>query len=361
MSKGGKRLLLGGGAVFLACAAFVGWMMAAAGQFRTIEAAGNVTCDVITGMIGAEDIVVDLAHGRAFVSSDDRRATLAGQPVRGRIYALDLTQTPPVPRDVTPPVPEAFHPHGISLFTDPETGAQTLFVVNHIEGGVPRAGISRAEMFSVAEDGSLGHRGGVIGAAMASPNDILAVGPNQFYASNDHGSETAAGLLLETLFMLPRANVVYYDGKEFRTVAEGISFANGLGLSPDGQFLHVAETTGFAVRTYRRDAASGALDLLWTTPVANGVDNIDMAPDGRLYVAGHPHLLDFLAHTADPASPSPSEVVRLTPGGDGLMVETLLTAPGTILSGASVAAYAGPGRFLVGAVYEEKVLDCRER
>lgn len=361
MSRTGKRLLIGGGVVFVACAGFVGWLMANAGQFRSIEAAGNVACTPVGGVVGAEDIVADVARQQAFVSVDDRRATMAGAPVRGRIALLDLTRTPPVPRDVTPPVPGAFHPHGISLWTDPATGARSLFVVNHMEGGVPTAGMTRVEIFGIAEDGSLDHRGGVIGGEMNSPNDVLAVGPNSFYFSNDHGSETYLGFMLESFLMLPRANVVYYDGKEFRRVADGIAFANGLGLSPDGRLLHVAETTGFAVRTYHRDPDSGRLDLAWTTSAPNGVDNIDMMPDGSMLIAGHPHLLDFLAHTADAAELSPSEVIRVVPGEGSSAVETLLTDPGELISGASVAAHAGPGRFLVGSVFEEKLLDCRQQ
>lgn len=361
MNSWGKRLIVSGIVVFAVCAGGVALLMQRAGQFRAIEARGDVQCTAIGGLVGAEDIVADLGRQQAFVSVDDRRAALAGNPLRGRIALLDLSASNPTPVDVTPPVPETFHPHGVSLWIDPASGARTLFVVNHVEGGLNAIGISRVELFDIAADGKLSHRGGVIGAEMNSPNDVLAVGPDQFYASNDHGSRTELGLMAENYLQLPRANVVYFDGKGFRPVADGIRFANGLGLSPDGSRLYLAETTGFAVRTYARDRDSGALTLLSSTPVPNGADNIDMAPDGALWLAGHPHLLDFVAHAADPAKLSPSEVLRLVPQGDGLTVETILADPGHLISGASVATYAGPKRFLVGSVFEEKVLDCRGR
>lgn len=361
MNAWGKRLVITGAVIFVVCAGGVGLLMQKAGQFRSIEARGDVQCTAIGGVVGAEDIAVDLARGQAFISIDDRRALMAGQPVRGRIALLDLSAAQPVPVDITPPAPEVLHPHGISLWIDPVTKARSLFVVNHVEGGLNAIGVSRVEIFDVADDGKLSHRAGVLDPEMNSPNDVLAVGPDRFYASNDHGSRTSLGLMAENYLQLPRANVVYFDGKALRVVADGIRFANGLGLSADGSRLYVAETTGFAVRTYARDAASGALRLLSSTPVPNGVDNIDMAPDGSLWIAGHPHLLDFVAHAGDASKLSPSEVLRLTPQGDGLAVETVLTDPGNLISASSVAAVAGPKRFLVGAVFEEKILDCRQR
>jgi len=359
MANWGRRLVITGATVFVICAGAVVAAMYSANQFRSVEVTGNVACTAVTGVVGAEDIVVDLGRNRAFVSVDDRRAALAGQPVRGRIAMIDLSAPDLAPVDVTPAQPETFHPHGISLWTDPASGERSLFVVNHIQGGLNEIGISRVEIFGIEADGRLVPRGGVIGAEMNSPNDVLAVGPNQFYASNDHGSTTGLGIMLENYLQLPRANVVYYDGKGFTRVADGIRFANGLGLSPDGRQLYVAETTGFAIRTYDRNPDSGRLTYRSSTPVDNGVDNIDMAPDGSLWVAGHPRLLDFVAHAGDAGKLAPSEVVRLTPAAGGLTVETIMTDTGERLSASSVAAYAGPGRFLLGAVFDAKLLDCR--
>ncbi|WP_147385747.1 strictosidine synthase family protein [Oleomonas cavernae] len=356
MGKWGKRLIAMGAVVFVACAGFALWVFSQAGQFRTITAAGNVQCQAVTGVVGAEDIVIDGPGKRAFVSVDDRRAAMAGRPVRGRIALLDLTQDRLVPVDITGDQPVDFHPHGISLWRDPASGEVTLFVINHFEFGG-----SRIELFTVGADGKLAHQGGVVSAELNSPNDLVAVGPARFYAANDHGSTTPLGITLENYLQLPRANIVYFDGSGFRKVAEGLKYANGINVSPDGKQLYVAETTGFAATAYARDIDGGSLTFLSRTPLANGADNIDTAPDGSLWIAGHPHLLDFVAHAEDAGKPSPSEVVRLVPQGNGFTVETVLTDPGELLSGSSVATDAGGGRFLVGSVFEEKLLDCRRR
>ncbi|MFA5119557.1 SMP-30/gluconolactonase/LRE family protein [Zavarzinia sp.] len=357
MNKWGRRLVISGAIFFAVCAGAVAYVYVKAGQFRGIENAGQVTCRAIGGVVGAEDIAIDPAHKRAFVSVDDRRATMAGRAVRGRIALLDLTAEPPVAVEVSPAQPETLHPHGISLWTDPASGEQTLFVVNHLDSG-----ISRVELFTVGADGKLAHKGGIIGAELLSPNDIVGVGPNRFYATNDHGSTTGLGRLAEDYLQLPRADIVYFDGTRFRRVAEGLQYANGINVSADGKRLYATETTGFDVVAYARDPDSGGLSLLGRTSLPNGPDNIDMGADGSLWIAGHPHLLDFVEHAGDPAKPSPSEVLRLIPAADGtLAIETVLTDKGEMLSGSSVAADAGGGRFLVGSVFEEKILDCRRR
>ncbi len=356
MSKWGRRLVGTGAVVFVACAGFALYVYSNAGQFRTITAAGNVQCDTVTGVVGAEDILVDAPAKRAFVSVDDRRATMAGKPVRGRIAMVDLTRDKLVPVDVTGDQPVDFHPHGLSLWRDPASGEVTLFVINHFEFGG-----SRIELFTVAADGKLSHQGGLVSAEVNSPNDLVAVGPTRFYVTNDHGSTTGLGIALENYLQLPRANVVYFDGSNFRKVAEGLQYANGINVSPDGSRLYVAEVTGFAISTYARNPDSGSLTFASRTSLPSGPDNIDMGADGSLWIGGHPHLLDFVAHAEDPANHSPSEVLRLTPQGDGFAVETVLTDPGELLSGSSVAADAGGGRFLVGGVFDEKLLDCHRR
>lgn len=352
MGRWGKRLLVTGAVVFVTCAGFALYLLSNTGQFRSIESVGNTNCQVVTGVVGAEDMLID--GNRVFVSIDDRRASMAGRPVRGRIALLDLTQNRLVPVDITGDQPVDFHPHGISLWRDPATGETTLFVINHFEFGG-----SRVELFTVEADGKLSHQGGIVSAEMNSPNDLVAVGPNRFYVTNDHGSTTPLGTTLENYLQLPRANVVYFDGSNFRRVVEGLTFANGINVTPDGRRLYLAEVTGFAVSTFDRDIDSGRLTLVDRTPVPSGPDNIEIAADGSLWIGAHPHLLDFVTHAQDATALSPSEVLRLVPQGDGLTVETVLTDPGDLLSGSSVAVDAGNGRFLVGSVFEEKLLDCR--
>jgi hypothetical protein len=89
---------------------------------------------------------------------------------------------------------------------------------------------------------------------------------------------------------------------------------------------------------------------------------------GTVLVACHPKALAFGSHEKDHSVPAPSEVVWTTEAE--LLPTTratthqlnpfreLLVDDGNILSAASVAAHAGGGRVLVGAVFSPHLLDC---
>ncbi|MDZ7827816.1 MAG: hypothetical protein U5R48_19385 [Gammaproteobacteria bacterium] len=72
-----------------------------------------------------------------------------------------------------------------------------------------------------------------------------------------------------------------------------------------------------------------------------GVDNIDVAADGSVWVAGHPHLDDFLAHARDPSARSATEVYRIVLEADGARVDLVLR--GTTAAGSPAAASRWPG------------------
>ena len=63
-------------------------------------------------------------------------------------------------------------------------------------------------MFSA--DGALTHLESVSFAEMHSPNDVVAVGPRQFYATNDRRHEQGIIAQLEAYLALPLTNVVYF-------------------------------------------------------------------------------------------------------------------------------------------------------
>lgn len=67
-----------------------------------------------------------------------------------------------------------------------------------------------------------------------SVNDIVAVGVDSFFATNDHYfSSEIAKAVVEPLLAQPWTNVVYYSPKDVKVVSEGYYFANGINISPD--------------------------------------------------------------------------------------------------------------------------------
>lgn len=70
----------------------------------------------------------------------------------------------------------------------------------------------------------------------SSVNDVIAVGPEHFYATNDHYFSDPFLKYLETYLNLRWTNVVYYSPNEVKVVAEGFDSANGINISPDKKY-----------------------------------------------------------------------------------------------------------------------------
>jgi arylesterase/paraoxonase len=335
--------------------------IAASGQFSTLRSQ-PADCKAVSGLTGVEDLVIDPVSGFVYFSATDRRAQRSGKPLASSGIYLGVYDRPEItPQPLTANAGPDFHPHGVSLFTAPD-GTQTLAVVNH-----PSADRSEIVLFDVLTETpnggapvvSLRRRETITDPLMPSANDVHLTGPSQFYASVDQGSTTALGGMLEVWLNLPRSSVVYWDGAKMTRAAGGLVYANGINGSADGRILYVAETTGLALRFYERDLASGVLTRLDSLHLGTALDNIDVAEDGTLWIAAHPHILDFLAHVSDPAALSPTQILKVVPpkGAQKGEVRQVYMNDGSEISAGSVAA-AHRGRLLVGSVFESRYLNC---
>ncbi len=318
------------------------------GLFRRFAPRFAGTCRVVPGVVGAEDVTIDVPTRTAYLSADDRRAALQGKPVRGEIYALDLRDRTATPVPLTGGAPADFHPHGISLWQGP-SGEKRLFAINH-----PTSGAHSVEIYRV-QPAALVHLETIRYPELRSPNDVLAVGDLQFYATNDRRYASGIAAVAEALFQLPLASVSYFDGAKGRIVASNFAFANGINSSADGKEVYVAELFGRAVHIFGRDPASGALAWKRKIRLPSCPDNIERDEAGNLWVAAHAKLLDFLAHAKNPANPAPSQVFWVQPRTG--RVQEVYADSGTAISAASTAAVADDAMVL-GAVFDSKVLVC---
>ena len=322
-----------------------------AGQFKTIEPHFAGTCNTISGVVGAEDITIHPITGIAYISSCDRRAVNAGKPGRGGIYAYDLNADQAEPVNLTPDVSEDFQPHGISLYVGKD-GKDALFVINH-EGGK-----HRIEIYDL-KHGRLSPRRTLTDPMIVSPNDLVAVGPNSVYISNDHRHVSGFMRLLEDYLRLRLSNVIFYDGTRVVEAASGIGYANGINISNNGEILYLCSTTERSLYIYARDIGTGKLILREKIKVDTGVDNIEIDDRGDLWIGAHPQLLKFIQHAADLSTISPSQVLHLSArAAGGYDVEEVYLNTGEEISGSSVAAVRNK-RMLIGAVLDPKFLDCQ--
>jgi arylesterase/paraoxonase len=328
--------------------------LTAYGVFTDVKPGFAGRCHAIDGVTGAEDIVIDKTLGVAVISASDLRARLNGRPsTQDGLYVLKLNG--PSHLSKLSGTPSDFHPHGISL-ARARDGTLTLFAINHRSDGTS----SIASFDVTMTDGEIRLReiGNIEGGELVSPNAIAAVDRERFYVTNDHTSRTHLGRMLDDWLILPRANVLYFDGAIFRVVAERLNAPAGAVLSPDGRFLYVSEAFNRRLDTYARHDFSGALDAMGTLAIPSNLDNLRFDDRGRLWVGSHPKLFAMGAFFADPAKPAPSQVFRVALS-DGVpqAATPVYSDLGQGIGGASVAAVLGQ-RLLIGSPLDAKILDC---
>uniref|UniRef100_A0A671LVV8 Paraoxonase n=1 Tax=Sinocyclocheilus anshuiensis TaxID=1608454 RepID=A0A671LVV8_9TELE len=123
---------------------------------------------------------------------------------------------------------DSFNLHGISVYTDEKDGAVYLFVVNH-----PQAN-SQVEIFRFVEDeNALQYISTIRHELLHNVNDIVAVGTESFYATNDHYFTNEILKFVEPFLSLPRCNIVYYSPQTVQVVAGDFLIANGVNISHD--------------------------------------------------------------------------------------------------------------------------------
>ncbi|XP_070767601.1 serum paraoxonase/arylesterase 2-like isoform X2 [Enoplosus armatus] len=297
---------------------------------------------------GSEDITI-LGDGLAFISTGLKYPGLPSSDVPGKIFSLDMQDSRMKPVELRMPRNfdlESFNPHGISVYTDPNDTIY-LFVVNHPELK------SQVELFRFVEDDlSLVHLKTIKHELLHSVNDIVAVGVDSFYATNDHyfTNEILKGLV-ETLLAQPWANVVYYSPEEVKVVSEGYYFANGINISPDKRHIYVVDLLDHNVHVLERKE-DNALVSVKSVAVGSLCDNVEVDPEtGDLWLGCHPN--GWKAFIFDPKDPPGSEVINIQNiHSDQPVVTQVYADDGHVIIGSSVAATYG-GKLLIGSVFHK--------
>jgi gluconolactonase len=126
------------------------------------------------------------------------------------------------------------------------------------------------------------------GESLQSPNDLVFDADGGFYCS-DHGKRTETHLGLGS---------VYYghaDRRPLRRVVGQLITPNGVGLSPDGQTLYVAETATRRLLAFALAGPGRVQPAPWPAPAggrvlaalpgSNGLDSLAVDADGGINVA----------------------------------------------------------------------------
>jgi arylesterase/paraoxonase len=347
-----KRLLALVGIFVLVVGAGTAWILARGGAFRDIAPHFAGRCEALPLEGSGEDILVDRERGLAYLSLLDRRSRVEGKDVQGTVARIDLNARPFAAVDALATKPASLRPHGLSLYIGPD-GQRRLFVINHPgkRGVDPEA----VEIFAEGAPGEYVHLETIRGPELLSPNDLVAVGPRQFYVANDKalGGGLAAGL---QQFGIGGSPLSYFDGPAGRYVLEDIASGGGINTSADRRSLYVAETAGKRVRVLDRDG-SGDVSERMRIAIDTSPDNIDVAADGSLWVTGHANTLALIRHFVG-GSPAPTQVWRVALGqAEPESVEEIYLDDGQQMSAGSVGA-TWNNLLLIGSITERKIQIC---
>ena len=319
------------------------------------------------GLVGVEDIVIDHERGFAYLSATDRRDKTRG---RGAIYRIPLHfGTAPLPlTDITLGEPVDFHPHGIDLLID-DDGERRLFVVSHDKGRRANEG-ARVLIYKLGETGYLELEESVVDADLLyHPNDVAAVGPRSFFATQDFSAPSSSKQERIDIKRRRKTGHLVYAHKGEMTIADvgGFAMANGVAYDAASDTLYVSETLTKELHAYRVTETGGLIPLD-RTKISAFPDNFAFSEHGDLYIAGNLHNKSFAEHMQDGSNPSPSGVVRFQRPSNGnalasdhedIMITSGLPAFDAEegLSGISVAAAHGDV-LLLGSVYEPRIWRC---
>lgn len=356
-----KRLLAG--ALLLGLCLYGAKAMQTLRPFVHITPQGDKDCRLLAapGLLGAEDIELDPESGTLWITAADRRIERSHRPRQGVLFRFRPgVDTVPVRVPIVGLSTE-LRPHGLGLWRGAATPGGPrelrLFTVQH------GSEFESVEIFAL-EAGSDGqsqqarHLRSVTSPAFISLNDVSPVGPESFYASNDHGRKPPLGFLIEDFLFLSNASVVFFDGQSARRVASDLRYANGITADRGGRYVLVAETTAERISIFAR-MPDGGLSPVARKDLGTAPDNFARDEQGAYWVAAHPSVLQFLRHASKASSPSASQALRfvLSEAGQVEQVSMPWQDDGRALSASSVAAVHGSTLY-VGAVFAPGILAC---
>ncbi|XP_006834338.1 PREDICTED: serum paraoxonase/arylesterase 1-like isoform X3 [Chrysochloris asiatica] len=321
---------------------------------REVKPVEPGNCHIIEGIeTGSEDIDI-LPSGLAFISSGLKYPGMPSfapdEP--GKIFLMDLKEKTPKAQalKISDGFDKAsFNPHGISTFVDKDHTVY-LYVVNH-----PHMK-STVEIFKFEEqEHSLVYLKTIKHKLLESVNDIVVLGPEQFYATRDHYFTNFFLSLLEMLLNLDWTYVLFYSPQEVKVVAKGFSSANGITVSLDKKYAYVADVTAKNIHVMKiKD--NWDLTQQKVIQLDTLVDNLSVDPaTGDILAGCHPNAMKLLIY--NPEDPPGAEVLRIQNVlSKKPKVSTVYANDGSLLQGSTVASIYH-GKLLIGTIFH-KILYC---
>ncbi|GJM28501.1 MAG: arylesterase [Cyclobacteriaceae bacterium] len=270
------------------------------GAFTKVLRHHEASCRISAPVTGAEAIQLDKESGILYFIGNN---TCFPQKAGG-IYHMDLTEDFPKHHPFKFSTPKDFHPHGLSYFRGKQ-GEKFLLTNNHRKDGT-----HSVEVFQITANRVLKHLKTLTSPQLTSPNDLVAISPDQFYLTNDGRAHNRKTRAIDTFLNRRTGSVLYYDGVRFKKVLDNLKFPNGIAFDSLEKRLFIGETLSGYVKGYQV-LENNDLQFQSEISVAVGIDNLSWAGPGRLLVAVHPDLYSLSKHIKNSTFASPSRLFQL--------------------------------------------------
>lgn len=323
-------------------------------ECRRVALLDGATGAVITG---AEDVALDAARGRLFLSAYDRRAARrairrkAAEIPEGGVYVVQLgalrdaeTRIEATPLVRAGETSGGLRPHGLTY--DGQT--DEVVFINRGYQKIDGRWRLNARLQRIGSNGAV-----IVGpdvATRCAANDVIHDAEG-IVVSFDH-EKCGWRALFEDALTLRRSGVALASGPALFDAA-----AHANGLVPIGNAgIALAATREKALLLLER-TPSGYAERL-RIPAPGGPDNLSVGTDGAIVAAVHPSLARYALSLRMGFGTAPSRVVKFE--GDGAMTETLFDDPsGRVFSGATVAVEKD-GLLILGSATDSGLLVCRK-
>lgn len=341
--KGIYWLLLSTGLLLAILSIYTGVRFKSLGAFVEVKDSFVGIYTVAAEVPGPEALQLDRETGTLYFISNN---PCVGPNPRGGIYYLKLDSPKALAHSFKFDHPVDFHPHGLSFFRDKQK-KKYLFTNNHRDDGS-----HTVEIFSITAGDNLEHEITISSNELTSPNDLVAVGPRQFYVTNDGRYHDQTTRSMDTFLGRKTGNVLFYDGNAFKTIVDNLHFPNGIAFDSRTSSLIVGETLSGNLIIYRLDDYN-LIQSVDNFFIGTGIDNLSLEEAGSILVAVHPNLWALSRHMKSLDKQSPSQVFRINYQTKGLKL--LYQHDGSIISAVSTAVSYKDNLFL-GVVCDNKLL-----
>ena len=303
---------------------------------------------------GAEDLDIDRAGGRLFVSAYDRRAVERAarrgseKIPEGGLYVVSLDdlsgdETRLHAEPIVAPALSAggLRPHGIAY----DEASGELHAINRSYAREGKRWRMQAQLLSFDRKGELS----ATQEAPCPANDV-AVHEGRLLMTLDHsGCGLRAGF--EDVLGLKRARLVDASGA---TIVDGIGFANGAAALADGRVM-VAATRERVL--YPVVLNADVADKQDAFRLGAAPDNLSISDEGRIIAALHPSLLAIGLQRRLGVGRSPSRIIEVDPSTGESRI--LFDDPEASVISAATVAILTRQILIIGSVIDPGIVVCR--